>query len=310
MTSGSTIGKELYQMPVNQWLRGTLTRIVPACGVAALLLCLRPADAVAQKRPAPSEPDALARARALYNQQDLDGAIAASIRARALPGATDAADLVMARARLERFRKTADREDLVAARETLIQIQPERLIYQDRVELVVGLGEALYLDGLYGASAELFESALPRFESGAGASDTAARARERLLDWWATALDREAQSRFAADRAVFYARIVGVMQEELSRDPRSLPASYWLAAANRHLGDLDRAWDAAIAGWVRAGMAGERGAALREDLDRLVLQAVIPERVRLLAEGDRERERIAEDMRAEWEGIKKDWKRD
>jgi hypothetical protein len=318
MTSGSTIGEGLYQMalnassqvPVTQGLRANIPVLAGVWAAAAFLACLWPAAAVAQKRPVTSDQDLLTRARALYNQQDADGAIAAALEARALPGAADAADLVLARARLERFRRTSDRADLVAAREALIQIKPERLPSTDQIDLLVGLGEALYLDGQYGASAELFESALPRVGSGAGAPDLGARSRERLLDWWAAALDRAAQSRLAADGSARYARILSMMQQELSRNPGSVPASYWVAAANRALGDLDRAWDAAIAGWVRAGLAGGGGTQLREDLDRLVLQAVIPERVRLLAESDRDRERIAEELRAEWEGIKKDWKRD
>jgi hypothetical protein len=267
------------------------------------------ARAAAQKRPAPSDQDSLVRARALYNQKDLDSAIAAATKARLVAGAADSADLVLARARLERFRKTADRTDLVAARDTLVQIRPEGLAPLDRIELVVGLGEALYLDGQYGASAELFESALPRGEPGIGAVNLDVRSRERVLEWWAAALDQEAQSRPAGERAVHYVRVLTLMQDELVRDPGSVPATYWLVAATRALGDLDRAWDAAIAGWVRAGLAGARGAALREDLDRLVLQAVLPERVRLLAEGDRDRERIAGEMRTEWEGVKRDWKK-
>jgi hypothetical protein len=318
MTSGSTIGEGLYQMalnassqvPVTQGLRANIPILARACAAAAFLACLWPVAATAQKRPVSSDQDLLARARALYNQQDADGAIAAALEARVLPGAADAADLVLARARLERFRRTSDRADLVAARETLIQIKPERLPSMDQIDLLVGLGEALYLDGLYGASAELFESALPWVGSGASAPGLDARSRERLLDWWATALDREAQRRLAADGSALYARILSMMQQELSRDPGSVPASYWMVAASRAIGDLERAWDAAIAGWVRAGLAGSGGARLREDLDRLVLQAIIPERVRLLAESDRDRERIGEELRAEWEGIKKDWKRD
>jgi hypothetical protein len=316
MTSGSTIGEGLYQMletatrqvPSSQWLRDAKAASVRAGVALALLALLWPGGAAAQKRPASSDQDLLARARALYNQQDLDGAIAMAAKARLVAGAADAADLVMARARLERFRKTADRADLVAARDTLVQIRPEGLAPPARIELVVGLGEALYLDGQYGASAELFESALPRGEPGTGALNLDVRSRERVLEWWANALDEEAQSRPAGERAVIYLRILTFMQDELVRDPGSVPATYWLVAANRALGDLDRAWDAAIAGWVRAGLAGARGAALREDLDRLVLLAIIPERVRLLAEGDRDRERVAGDMRAEWEGVKRDWK--
>jgi hypothetical protein len=274
-----------------------------------LLVALWPAGASAQKRPAPPDEDLLTKARISYNMRDFDGAIASATKARSMTGTAEAADLVLARARLERYRATSDRTDLVAARETLVKIQPERLALQDRIELLVGFGEALYLDGLYGAAAELFESALPRSQPGRSLPAATTLERGRVLDWWATALDREAQGRYAADRGVLYARIVGVMEEELSRDPASATAAYWLAAANRAIGDLDRAWDAAIAGWVRGALAGEKGARLREDLDRLVLQAIIPERVRLLADNDQDRARIAADMEAEWEGIKKDWKR-
>ena len=74
------------------------------------------------------------------------------------------------------------------------------------------------------------------------------------------------------------ARIVERMRSELALDPGSSPASYWLAAAARGTGYLDRAWQAAIAGWVRASLARDRGAALRADLDRLATEAIIPER--------------------------------
>ncbi len=296
------------QVPVNQWLRGRSAGFVPLGATMALLLGLWPAGASAQKRPAAADEDLLARARICYNQRDFDGAIAAAAKARSLPGTADAADLVLARARLERYRSTTDRADLVAARETLVKIHADRLVLQDQIELLVGLGEALYLDGLYGPAAELFESALPRAQPGRVLLDANARERDQVLDWWATALDREAQGRFAADRGVLYARIVGVMEDELARDPGSTTAAYWLAAANRAMGDVDRAWDVAIAGWVRGTLAGSRGDRLRMDLDRLVLEAVIPERARMLADTEQDRDRIANELRAEWEGIKRDWK--
>ena len=97
-------------------------------------------------------------------------------------------------------------------------------------------------------------------------------AHERALDWWATALDRQAQALPAADAPTSYSRIVARMEQELRRDPASAPASYWLAAAARAAGDLDRAWAAASAGWVRAALARDRGVALRADLDKLVTQ--------------------------------------
>ena len=80
-------------------------------------------------------------------------------------------------------------------------------------------------------------------------------------------------------------------------------AAYWLPAAHRALGELERAWDTAISGWVRSVLAGEAGADLRADLDRLVLQAIIPERVRAQAAGDLDRERLAADLRAAWETV-------
>ena len=45
------------------------------------------------------------------------------------------------------------------------------------------------------------------------------------------------------------------MSAELATDGGSAPASYWLAVAARGTGDLERAWQAAIAGWVRASLA-------------------------------------------------------
>ena len=47
------------------------------------------------------------------------------------------------------------------------------------------------------------------------------------------------------------------MEIEVRIDPGSAPANYWLAAAARGAGDLDRAWHAAIAGWIRAPMRPE-----------------------------------------------------
>src|SRR5919107_1617843 len=65
---------------------------------------------------------------------------------------------------------------------------------------------------------------------------------------------------------------------EARRDPSSAAAAYWVAAAARGLGQLDRAWQAAMAAWVRTGLTQDRAAALRADLDRLVVTAIIPGR--------------------------------
>ena len=103
-------------------------------------------------------------------------------------------------------------------------------------------------------------------------------AHERVLDWWATALDRQALARPAGDRPPIYGRIATRMAAEIAKDAGSAPAGYWLAAATRGAGDLDGAMNEATAGWVRAALARDRGAALRADLDRLVVQGILPDR--------------------------------
>ena len=95
------------------------------------------------------------------------------------------------------------------------------------------------------------------------------------------------------------------MEQELKRDPASVPANYWLAAAARASGDLDRAFAVASAGWIRAMLLGERGAALRTDLDRLVMQAIIPDKAARLPQ--RERRTATTTMTADWENFKKSW---
>ena len=97
------------------------------------------------------------------------------------------------------------------------------------------------------------------------------------------------------------------MEAEIARDPGSTPAGYWLAAAARGAGDLDRAWSAAMAGWVRASLARDRGAALRADLDRLVVQALAPERASRVPA--RDRDQAIAGMLSEWEAFKANWAR-
>jgi hypothetical protein len=242
-----------------------------------------------------AEPAALARARTLYNAADYDGAIAAAKDARKQPAAADAAALVLARAHLERYRQRADPADLSAAREALQEVNQNALGRRDRVDLLVGLGQSLFLSEAFGAAAELFDAALVQ-----GAA-LPPRARTLLLDWWASALDREAQSRPFERRVPVFERIVLRMEDELRTDPGSAPASYWLAVATRGAGDLERSWDAAIAGWVRASLDPETTTSVRADLDRLVTQALIPERARQRPAG------AAEALRDEWELVKSQW---
>ena len=247
-----------------------------------------------------AEHPALAQARALYNTADYDGAIAAATIARSDPASADAAALVTGRARLERHRLRADPSDLAAARDALAAARAPSLSPRDQLDLLVGLGQSLYLGDTYGPAAEIFDTALGR------GSLLMHRDRLLLLDWWATALDREAQQRPAEDRPSVYRRIAARMEEELRLDPGSAPSNYWLAAAARGAGDLDRGWDAAIAGWVRAQLSPETSAKLRADLDTLVNQALIPERARTRPQ--RELPDASTALRTEWELVKEHWK--
>ena len=243
--------------------------------------------------------DELLRARQLYNQQLYNLAIDSATAARRVPQLADAATLVVARSLLERFRKEADAADLEAARVELQQIRPAGLTPADQPELVIALGELLYLDDQPGAAAVEFERALDRV-------DPRSSSRERVLDWWASAIDRQAQMRPEPERSPLYGRIVGRMDQELERDAASAAASYWLVAGARGSGDLDRAWDAAFASWARASFTGDRRIQLRADLDQIVTQAIIPERARLLAPAGGVAQPTAA-MRAEWDALKQVW---
>lgn len=265
-----------------------------ACAVVLVLIACAPVRA--------AEPEPLARARTLYNAADYDGAIAAASEALKYPSAVDAASLVLARAHLERYRQRADPADLAAARDALRRVRQQALAPRDRVDLLVGLGQLLFLGEAFGAAAELFDSAL--VQSGALPS----RTRTLLLDWWASALDREAQSRPPEKRPPVFQRIVERMEEELRAEPGNAPASYWLAVAARGTGDLERAWDAAIAGWVRASLNPEAAAQLRADLDRFVTQALVPERARQRPIPGRDVQETTAALIDEWELIKSQWK--
>lgn len=246
-----------------------------------------------------AEPAALARARALYNSGSYDAAIDAASSARSDPKAQDAAALVLARAHLERFRGSGAANDLTAARTALGAVRMAALTARDQLDLLIGIGQTLYFGEAFGSAADVFDSALGR------ATTLSSRDRGKLLDWWATALDRQAQARPADRRAFAFTRIVERMEEELRQEPGSVIANYWLVVGTRGAGDLDRAWDAAIAGWVRASL-GTDTADLRTELDRVVTDALIPERAR--TRPPREQQDASAAMRAEWEGVKSAWK--
>lgn len=261
--------------------------------LSACLLALAAAPAAAQSDP-------LLRARALYNQRQFDAAIAAADEARLVSGRADVADLVAARAYLEKFRATADAADLENARDRLKRITAGHLTAGERSEFVVGLGENLYLDDATGAAADMFDSLLAASPTSPNA--LAPDARDRLLDWWASALDRDARPRPASEQQAIYQRIRDRMRIELGVQPSSASASYWFAAATLGVGDPQAAWDAALAGWLRAPLAPDQGAALRGDLDRLVQRAIIPERSKLIAQ-------TTDACIAEWQAFKDKWAR-
>ena len=244
--------------------------------------------------PAVAVKDPIARARTFYNQGHFDAAIAAADQARTSPPRADSADLIAARSYLERFRESAVADDLTNARDRLRRLDPQRLGTSERAEFLIGVGETLFFDEAFGAAADVFASVLAR--DGTLPAD----ARERVLDWWASALDRDARPRSDLERQGVYQRIRDRMSDELAGHPGSAAAAYWRAAAARGQGDLQGAWDAAEAGWVRAALAVDHGVALRGDLDRLVLRGIVPDRARALAQPP-------EALRQDWERFKERW---
>ncbi|HEX5213991.1 MAG TPA: hypothetical protein VFV98_00940 [Vicinamibacterales bacterium] len=276
----------------------TTRRLARAVGTLVLALA-----SMAQSR----TNDALAEARRMYNAQKFDAAIAAAIEARKQAGLADAAAVVLARARLERFQQTADRTELGAARDVLKLVDATRLSRRDHTEFLIALGESLYLDDdyelddRYSAAAELFEIALDR------ADEFDQKGRDQLFAWWAVSLDRHAQRSPDTERRANYDRILARAQKELGRADAAISASYWLAAAARGARDLPRAWSAAVAGWIRAGSLGARGAALRADLDNLIVQVILPERARELLPGADPQPAMAL-LQEQWNGVKDRWK--
>jgi hypothetical protein len=224
-----------------------------------------------------AQADALARAHELYNLRQYDESIRLADQALQLPGLANAAAVVFARAHLERYRQTLETPDLDAARTALTDLDKDALAGRDRVDWTVGMGEVLYFDRRFSTAAEFFETALAHLDL------LELGARDRLVEWWASALDQQAQLGPEAERRPLYVRILARAEEELRRDDQSAVGSYWLAAASLGLDDLDRAWAAAEAGWMRGASAGAAGARLRADLDRLVLTAIIPGRARHLS---------------------------
>jgi hypothetical protein len=241
--------------------------------------------------PAAAEPPALARARTLYNAGDYDAAIAAAQDVQA-PEWMDAARLVIARSHLDRYRRRSETEDLTAGRQALVGVSNAALMPRDRIDLLIGLGQVQYFSGEYGAAGSLFDNAL--------AQGFLLNRQDRLLllDWFANAMDRAAQAR-VGDRHASFDRLRERMEDEVRRDAENPVANYWLVVAARGAGDVQGAWDQAVAARIRS-RRNEGGAAdLRADLDRLMTQAIIPERARLQKDAD-----AARALRDQWEAIK------
>ena len=267
---------------------------------AALLLALAVCPAVeAQKKV-----DAVAVARQAYNLGNLDSAIDIARAALAEPRSSAEARIILGRALIERFRRTAQPEDLENARAALLEAGATPLLPPLRVEWLIGSAQALYFEEQFGAAATLLGSLLadPRSEQAVPGG------RDRLLDWWATAEDRVAQTREASARRAEYTRLAKRLTDELERDPTLGTAAYWQVVAARGQGDVDRAWELAHAAWVRAPLMQDRGAQLRADLDRIVTQALIPERARRSAGRDQEKQvSQATALRDAWESFKLRW---
>lgn len=252
--------------------------------------------------------DALAHARLAYNEHHFDDAIAAAIEAGKSTDQASPAAVVLARAYLDRYHESdasqRDPADLDHARDALKGVEVSKLSPRDSVEYLVGLGESLFYDEppRFGAAAEMFEQAMRHEDV------LPAEARDTLFEWWADALDREAQLVPDADRKPLYERILRRSEDELERNADSPVAAYWLAAAARGADQLERAWDAAIAGWIRAGALGPRGLTLRADLDRLVTNVILPERAKRIAPTGDAQAALAM-FKTQWEEIKKKWER-
>jgi tetratricopeptide (TPR) repeat protein len=247
-------------------------------------------------------PNPLAEARAAYNAGQFQQAVDAAERALLAGREPDAARLVIARARLELFRAHGEPASFDAARDALRRISESALSAQDRVEYLVGLGEALYLDDppRFGAAAEFFELALAPGRPLQGTE------RERVFEWWAIALDRQAQFSAPPERRAIYQRLLRGAEGEHASHPESAVAWYWLALASRGADDVERAWSYAVAAWIRAPQFGDRGATLREDLDRLVTQVILPDRARRLSPDGDPRDALAI-LEGQWQELKKKW---
>ena len=250
--------------------------------------------------PAAAQRAELARARTLYNDRQFDAAIEAATIASRVQATADAAAVVLARAHLERYRERANPGDLAAARIALGTVRVSNLDARDNIDFLMALGEALFFEDDYGAAATLFESGID------AAAAQGPQTAEAMLEWWGSAMERHADASERDARIRAFGRLRDRMTRELAKNPASAAAAYFLVVAIRGAGEPVEAWHAAVAGWVRARLSGARSASLRADLDKLVLEGIIPDRVRAAA-ADKRAQTEAE-LKGEWAVVKERWK--
>ena len=123
---------------------------------------------------------------------------------------------------------------------------------------------------------------------------------ERVLDWWASALDRDARPRTEFDRQAVYQRIRDADARRVEHDSRErsrlLLAFARPPRAARAI--LQGAWDAAQAGWVRAPLSPAAPRRCAPISINSSLPALVPDRARALGQPP-------ETFREEWEALQK-----
>ena len=191
--------------------------------------------------------------------------------------------------------------DLSAAREALGTVRAASLDERDQLELLLALGESLFLEDDFGAAAEILESGLD-----------ARRQRRRsspksMLEWWGSAVERQASGLAPEPRRRAFARLVDRMQGELAQ----IADVGGRQLLDRRRPARRRRVDARVG---RGGCRlGARAADRRPRASRSAptstswsLQGVIPDRVRHIAQD--QRAAAESQLKADWELVKERWK--
>ena len=154
--------------------------------------------------PAGAGPAALQHARVRCGR-------AAAEEARKAPERADSADLIAARALPRAFPRERAPDDLVHARERLRRIEPERL---------ADARTARVRDRPRAKRSTSIRRPAQRPRSSTRSCCRTMRSlldgRERVLDWWASALDEDARPRTEFERQALYQAVRGRMRDELA----------------------------------------------------------------------------------------------